>query len=239
MDEPPSAGEARQDSTALEVSARNEIRVTGGLRKSLALIGSLLGIGALFAAAALSIDAEGPDALPGVGNVSIHELQPANDDSWSVLILADVQGGFHYLPEIFARGAAWKPNAVIVLGDLSNDPDRERMQLPVRTLRRHPPPAPLFVVPGNHDIDGEKGRQDFLRWFGSTTFDLRIGRTRLLGANNADGPLAPAALAELGAKLAEAASRGQQTILCFHRDIVDWRASPVWRRSRGTRHCLR
>ncbi len=182
--------------------------------------GSLAGLWALWSVYALALGPDPLEPLPFVGNASIREIRVGPDEPWSVMLMADVQDGYHCIPELLRRGAALAPKAVIVLGDLSADHDEEHARLPARMFRRHPPSAPLFVAPGNHDIRGESGRAPFLAWYGSTTFEVKIGRARFLGADNSGGPLSSAALDELEARLA--AARGEDVILCIHRDIFDW-----------------
>ena len=32
----------------------------------------------------------------------------------------------------------------------------------IREIERHPPPAPIFAIPGNHDIEADRGRDLFV-----------------------------------------------------------------------------
>lgn len=185
------------------------------------LLSSLAGLSALLLS--LATLPERPSGKRAVaGNAVLSDLGADDSEPWSVLILADVQNGFHYLPDIFQRDMPRNLRAIVCLGDLSANHDEVHMQLPVRELLATPPPAPFFVVPGNHDIRGEEGRDCFVRWFGATTFEFRIGSTCFLGVDNADGPLEERALARLEERLAAASGRGQRVVLCMHRDIIDW-----------------
>ncbi len=179
-------------------------------------------VAALLCVLALAIDTrELETPLAEAANGAVREIV-SEAESWSVVILADIQGGFAYLPEIFRRAALHRPKAVIVLGDLSSNPDEDHMRVPVWFMKRWPPPAKLFLVPGNHDIEREKGVPEFLRWFRSLTFDFRIGSVRFIGLNNADGPLEDAELGDLRRKLEEAGARSERVVLCLHREIIDW-----------------
>lgn len=205
-------------------------------------LGTVLFLTAALCFVALAIDTRGIETpLSEASNAAVREIGPESD-AWSVVVLADVQGGFAYLPEIFRRAASHRPQAILVLGDLSSDSDEDHLRVPVWVMKRTPPPAKLFLVPGNHDIERTKGIPEFLRWFGSLTFDVRIGSVRFIGLNNADGPLDEAALAELREKLEQAGVRSECIVLCLHREIVDWegkRGQPVEERNRPLLELIR
>ena len=183
------------------------------------VFGSFAGCLAILSILALLPALPPSKTVPGIGpskKVSLIE-----DGDWTVAVLADIQNGFAYLPEIFRRVAKHKADFVIVLGDVSSREDRDHHWLPAKMMSDHPSPAPLFVVPGNHDVRGDRGLPEYLQWYGSTTFDLTVGRTRFLGVNNADGPLGDAALSDLEALMLEAGEQGQRVVLCMHRSVID------------------
>ncbi len=144
------------------------------------LSSSLAGLGVVLCSAVTLPKPRPGERLTVASNAELTDLGVDGSEPWSVLILADVQNGFHYLPEIFQREMPPDLRAVVCLGDLSADYDEAHMRLPVLELLATPPPAPFFIVPGNHDIRGKEGKNCFLRWFGATTFEFRMlpGRAR-------------------------------------------------------------
>lgn len=186
-----------------------------------ALAGVLCGAALLYGLAALSVDPADPGPVPGASNAALHELPGDAAGEWRLLIVSDIQEGFPYLPRVFREGEALRPAAVIVLGDVAITHDEEHLDLPVRMMQRAPAPAPLFAVPGNHDIRVREGTEAFVRRFGSDRFDFHIGKTRFLGLNNADGPPAGEALAELDARLTRSREAGECVVLCLHRNLLD------------------
>jgi Icc-related predicted phosphoesterase len=158
--------------------------------------------------------------LPSASNGGPRTISVDPDKAWSVLLISDVQGGFGYIGEIFRRAAPLQPKAVFISGDLSFAPDTADLGLLVRELERHPSPAPLFTVPGNHDVNTPEVYSAFDQWFGGTDFDVTIGPTRFLGADDAMGSVPPEGLQRLSEKLADAAVRQQRVVLVVHRPPV-------------------
>ncbi len=193
------------------------------LRGCLWLSGSVAAFGAVLCSSVARPVPLPPGQLPFVGNAVVRDLDADDSEPWSVMILADVQNGFPYLPRLFRQKLPQNLRAIVSVGDFSADPDEAHMRLPVAELLRAPPPVPFFIVPGNHDIrDGEQNKDCFLRWFGATTFEFRIGNTCFLGADNSDGLLDGQALLELEQKMTAATASGHRIILCMHCDIIDW-----------------
>lgn len=173
---------------------------------------------ALFAlGCALLAQPAGPERIPGTAGGAPVEIAADDARPWSVLVISDVQRGFHYLGEIFEHAAPFEPKAVIALGDLSRQPDRAHLGLVARELERTPPSAPFFAIPGNHDVFHSAGRAAFIGYYGATHFDLTLGRTRVLGVDNSSGPVAPEDLDILRRALVDAAARGQRVVLAAHR----------------------
>lgn len=185
-------------------------------------VGILSALLAIIMAAGLVIGTETPEPLPWVGNTSVQEIPAEAGEQWSVALMADVQDGIHYFPELLRRAGARGPKAIFVLGDFAMDHNEVHQQIAVRAMREAVPSVPTFVIPGNHDVLQDEGRASFLGWYGATTFDVRIGPVRFIGMDNASGPLGPEALAALRVKLADARSRREHVVLCVHRDIIDW-----------------
>lgn len=203
------------------------------LRGVLWVVAPLGGLAALFLGAALLVRPPGPDPVPGVRNADLHELPGSDQEPWSVVLLSDVQNGIAYLPEIFERTKAYAPKAIVVTGDFASRPQESHIRVPVWYLRRSPPPVPMFIAPGNHDISRERlnvpkgqGEKEFVQWYGAATFEFRVGRTWFLGLNNATGPIDGETLAALRSKLEAAKSRGERAVLCLHRDLISFAAQP-------------
>ncbi len=187
-------------------------------------LASLAGVWAVLGAAGMGVQPPGPEPVSACRNASARDLGLDDATPWTALLLSDVQNGFSYLPEVFRRAAAYKPAAIFVTGDFSGDHDDLHAQLPVWAIRRAPPPAPLFVLPGNHDIERATGagRDAFLRYYGSLGFDVTIGSTRFIGVPDCGLPLNAEDLSALEAQLKDAATHHQRVVLCLHHDVIDW-----------------
>jgi hypothetical protein len=197
-----------------------------GPRRLLSVVAILCGLIVLILAAVLRIPPAGFDPVAGVRNADLHQLPGRDDEPWSIAVISDIQNGHAYLPELFRRLSDPPPRAIVVTGDLAPDPSPELAQLPVWYLRRWPPPAPMFVVPGNHDLalipGGRLGEPEFLGWYGALTFEFRIGRTVFIGLDNSTSPIVGPALEDLRRRLEAAKDRGDRAILCLHRNIVQF-----------------
>lgn len=200
--------------------------MTTAARRVLAALTLTSGLTALLLGLVLLVQPPGPGPVAGVRNVDLHELPGSDAEPWSIVVISDVQNGHAYLPELFERAKAFSPRAIVITGDLAPDPIPELSQIPVWWLRRSPPSAPLFIVPGNHDITHRQvdrlGEREFLQWYGSLTFEFRIGRTVFLGLDNAASQIVGASLESVRSRLEAARDRGDRTILCLHRNIVSF-----------------
>jgi predicted phosphodiesterase len=161
--------------------------------------------------------------LPGVSNGGrVAQLAAKPDGTWSLLLLADVQGGAAYLPGIVKAAAASGVSALVIAGDLSRGSGH--LQLATRELRSAAPfPVPLFAVPGNHDVKTGDDRELFERCFGSREFAFRIGDTLVMGL---DATRPEEELASLRQQLARARAE--------HLRVVIVRHFPVWKGAPGT-----
>jgi predicted phosphodiesterase len=192
------------------------------IASSLLWLGILAGCGIALSQLGGSAAQSWPARIPMAANDRVREIPIRASQPWSVLVLADVQDGFPYLSEIFRRAASAHPLAVIILGDLARRADANHRLLIARELHRHPAPAPLFAVPGNHDCDDAADAADFAAHFGATEFDFRIGRTRFLGIDSAC-PRTPAeqqaSAARLRRQLRAAAARDEHVVLLRHHPL--------------------
>jgi len=179
-------------------------------------------LGVVCFGAALLVRPPGAAAVAGVRNADLHEL-PGNDaEPWSVVLLSDIQNGAAYLPELLRRAESCHPRAILITGDLAADPPLA--QIPAWYLRRHPTSAPMFIVPGNHDIWRKPhrtfGEREFCELYGKTTFEVTLGRTVLLGLDNSTGPVVGRDLEAVRARLETARARGERTLIFLHRNLL-------------------
>ena len=200
--------------------------MTTARRRVLIALTALSGLTAALLSSVLLIQPPGPGPVGSVRNADLHELPGSDEEPWSVVVIRDVQNGHAYLPELLRRAGACSPRAIVITGDLAPDPNPELSRIPVWWLRRLPAPAPMFIVPGNHDLCACTGRRigerEFLQWYGSLTFDFRIGRTRFIGLDNSTSPIVGADLDSLRSKLEGAKARGERTLLWLHRNVVSF-----------------
>lgn len=123
-------------------------------------------------------------------------LLAACQQSFTIVHMSDPQVGFLDETEHFVhsdslfRAAvaainALKPEAVIITGDLVNDPSVEE-QHEIYAARIAEIEAPVYALPGNHDIRGytEEKRQDFLARYGYDCFSVNVRGTALIGINS-------------------------------------------------------
>lgn len=156
--------------------------------------------------------------VPGAANTTIRELSADDSGAWSVVVLADIQEGFTYIGSIFDEIAGARPTAVIIAGDLARGAGGQHLALLVQQLQQHPSPAPLFVVPGNHDCLSPAAHRAFLERFGSTEFEFRIGKFRFLGLDSMTRPISWQ-LDRLHSSTELASARGEQLIVVRHHPV--------------------
>ena len=148
-------------------------------------------------------------------NSTVHAIDVHGRDRWSVQILADIQDGFLYLPRVLAEGEALGVDAVVVAGDLARGDGGDHLSLLLRQLALHPPQVPLFAVPGNHDTVRPVDRQRFVRCFGATEFEFRIGHTWFVGLDSTRG-FTKSDRDRLQARIAHAERGGERVVVVRH-----------------------
>jgi Icc-related predicted phosphoesterase len=143
-------------------------------------------------------------------------IPSAADGSWAVQILADIQDGFHYLPELLTDGARLGARAVVIAGDLQRGDGGRHLGLVVRELRQHGTSAPIFVVPGNHDAMTQADRDAFEAAFGASVFEFRIGSTWFEGLDSTNPASFEAERRRLRARIGQAARAGESVVVVRH-----------------------
>ena len=155
------------------------------------------------------------DRVPAAANMRVHRIERGASEPWSVQILADIQDGFLYLPRILSEGQSLGVDAVVVAGDLARGGGGDHLSLLLRQLELHPPSAPLFVVPGNHDTIHDRDRERFVRCFGATEFEFEIGQTRFIGLDSTL-ETSPAQVKRVSRQLANARRLRQGVVVVRH-----------------------
>jgi len=153
----------------------------------------LLGCGAAASSLALmfSLDASlGSGAsyayLDTSGNSTIEQIERSESQPWSVQVMADIQDGFLYLPDLLRDAESKGIDATIIAGDLARGGGGDHLSLVLDRLREVQPKVPVFAVPGNHDIVDATTREKFVSAFGSATFEFTLGATRFLGLDSTE-----------------------------------------------------
>lgn len=189
----------------------------------------VLALAAGFVLFAIGVEPAAPTLVPRAANGPAVALSA--EPPWTVMVLGDVQAGFRYLPELRRIGTENGADAFVILGDLATQPNPAHLQLPVRELQATPAPAPLFAVPGNHDIVDAASRRSFEKWFGGVEFEFRLGDTWFVGLDNAQGPVSDAGVSRLASRLDRAESEGLRVVLCMHHSPIQ--PTEAWRDPRG------
>ena len=97
-------------------------------------------------------------AIPFINNSdNIQWLQEQSSaESFSFLVLGDIQAGYRNLSRLLKTTS--EPCAFAVqTGDLVSHADQGHYSLALYELKKSDLQAPLFVVPGNHDVKGNPG----------------------------------------------------------------------------------
>lgn len=184
-----------------------------------------LGSGALLACALFTVAMSPGDEpaldlatlrVDGATNGHAVEVPAAADGSWAVQILADIQDGFRYLPQILSEGAEHGARAVVIAGDLQRGDGGRHIDLVLRELRQRGARVPLFAVPGNHDAMTASDRQAFQAAFGGDVFEFRIGSTWFEGLDSTNPGGFEAERTRLQSRIAQASRAGESVVVVRH-----------------------
>ena len=142
---------------------------------------------------------------------------------WRFFVLGDIQNGFEYLPRIAEVVGRDMCSLIVQTGDFSQHADEGHFRLAAYALHESGLCRPVFVAPGNHDVDD-----------GGALFESFIGKRRMrfvangslfVIVDNALTPPDPQQLAWLARTLSGA--RGMaHTFLFLHRPPISWEGGP-------------
>ncbi|MEM7198635.1 MAG: metallophosphoesterase [Planctomycetota bacterium] len=114
---------------------------------------------------------------------------------WRVAVIGDIQNGLSELSELLALVARLEPDVILLLGDTVNNATPGRYAVLHSMFRDYGPAIPLVSVPGNHDMRRSNDALDLYEtWVGPLHWRLDVGGWRILGLDNAAGPLSAASL---------------------------------------------
>ena len=107
-------------------------------------------------------------------------------DNFTFGVLGDSRDNPEKFRDILAAAAAQGPTFILHMGDITNLGRADEFAGAVAILQVCP--APVVVIPGNHDLETEKGRF-FEQVFGPLDFYFQAGAFRFICINNADDVL--------------------------------------------------
>ena len=144
-----------------------------------------------------------------LNSTAVQRIQKSLDDAdnFTFAVMGDSRDNPEKFRAVLAAAAAHAPAFIVHTGDITRFGRAREFAEAVAILRACP--APVVVIPGNHDLETEKGRF-FEQVFGPLDFYFQAGAFRFICINNADDVLdgsfirlpaedAPAKLEELAA----------------------------------------
>ena len=157
----------------------------------LALVAVLV-VGGVVAVLIVGTRAHGGTLPPLLGN-SAHNIRHmathTDPDSFTFLVVGDVQHGTRTFERLLDIARADKPAFAVILGDFVSEPEFARHKLFATEIGEEAPPFPIFLVPGNHDISPTREFQldDFERTYGPAQFTFALGKHLFVFLNTAPG----------------------------------------------------
>ena len=134
-----------------------------------------------------------------------------------IAVIGDIQNGVAELVDLLREARRRGHDLVLLLGDCANAGRPERYALLRTVLRENLPGVPVLAVPGNHDLDDAGSCTTWTSWVGPPHWRLDLRGWRLLGLDDAAGPLTPASVALLRESAASPPPRG--LVLVSHRQL--------------------
>jgi predicted MPP superfamily phosphohydrolase len=122
----------------------------------------------------------------GFENIAyVNETTDAND--FTFIVTGDVKGGTATFEWLLNFSQLDKPAFIVVLGDFVSNPDLIRHKLFAVEMAEYAQHLPMFLVPGNHDINPDSAfrLKDFEAVWGPAQFQFTIGKNLFIFLNNA------------------------------------------------------
>jgi Icc protein len=123
-----------------------------------------------------------------LNSTTVQQIQKSlgDADNFTFAVLGDSMDNPEKFRSILAAAAAQAPAFIVHAGDITRFGSAREFAGPVAILRACP--VPVVVIPGNHDLETEKGRF-FEQVFGPLDFYFQAGSFRFICINNADDAL--------------------------------------------------
>lgn len=134
-----------------------------------------------------------------------------------IVVTGDVQNGLSEFADLLVAARAQRPDLVLLKGDLVNQAVPGRYAALRAVIREHLPGVPFLSVPGNHDLDQSGSLREYEAWVGPPEWRLEVAGWRILGIDDAAGPVSDASL-QLVRDAASATPR--PTLLLAHRPLA-------------------
>ena len=160
-------------------------------------------------------------AIPFISNSdNIQWLQEQpSAESFSFLVLGDIQAGYRNLSRLLKTTSV--PCAFAVqTGDLMSHADQGHYSLALYELKKSDLQAPLFVVPGNHDVKGNPGLFDI--YFKLKQFYFVWSGCLFIFLDNSLGAPYDILFQFLEETLKEHQEKVRWTFIFIHRPPIDW-----------------
>lgn len=114
----------------------------------------------------------------------IRLTQTGNLEHFSFVLLGDSRDNPEMFSTILNESGDLDPLFILILGDMVNDGTRKEYDELARLIEGAP--APIFTVPGNHDIRGN-GAGHYSQMFGMYYHSFDVGNTHFIMLDNARG----------------------------------------------------
>lgn len=160
-------------------------------------------------------------AIPFISNSdNIQWLQEQSSaEPFSFLVLGDIQAGYRNLSRLLKTTSV--PCAFAVqTGDLMSHADQGHYNLALYELKKSDLQAPLFVVPGNHDVKGNPGLFDI--YFKLKQFYFVWSGCLFIFLDNSLGAPYDILFQFLEETLKEHQEKVRWTFIFIHRPPIDW-----------------
>lgn len=112
-------------------------------------------------------------------------------------VVGDIQNGISELGDLLDALRAERVDFLLQLGDAANGGYAGRYAVLRRVFEQHAPGIPVIAVPGNHDVYPDQTTEVWTRWVGPAQWRVDARGWRILGIDDALGPISSESLALL------------------------------------------